>query len=270
MMTSSGADNDGISSSVNDGLASRLDNDVGGWMNLTPVRGPIGQQDQTRGKRCVPTSRLLSVLPPWNMLADQRRRRNEVDEESRQRQRLNRNERYRAQRSLERNEEIEFLAALSERVLDATELTAEDIQSMATSQAFASDPRLALAYYYCRSTDPAGFVFADEKFRGDEGQPVRERMVRLLDGLPGPSEFAACQHSVSAMTRSPSTFGRVHRVAGFCCRMAMIESVSAGSTSYEALSGWPRKSARSFSGAPLVRWSSNTDKCCSTTRTYTT
>ncbi|KAG1691107.1 hypothetical protein DVH05_027182 [Phytophthora capsici] len=83
--------------------------------------------------------------------------------------------------------------SLEEKVIRAQELNAADIAQMATGQHFTSDPRLALAYYYCCGVDPGAFVFGNEMLRGASGAATRERLAALLAECPSQSEVAECQ-----------------------------------------------------------------------------
>ncbi|KAG1711916.1 hypothetical protein DVH05_009157 [Phytophthora capsici] len=86
--------------------------------------------------------------------------------------------------------------SLEEKVMRAQELNVADIAQMATGQHFTSDPRLALAYYYCCGVDPGAFVYGNEMLRGASGAATRERLAALLAECPSQSEVAECQRLV--------------------------------------------------------------------------
>ncbi|ETN10941.1 hypothetical protein PPTG_09972 [Phytophthora nicotianae INRA-310] len=88
------------------------------------------------------------------------------------------------------------LQALAESILHKHDISGEELSLMMKGQNFTSDPRLALAYYYCCAGQPDAFVFNDEHVRDDE--LVRERLLNAMDAPPGLPEYERCQASSAA------------------------------------------------------------------------
>ncbi|EEY70269.1 uncharacterized protein PITG_21983, partial [Phytophthora infestans T30-4] len=95
------------------------------------------------------------------------------------------------------NDRLQKLAKL---ILHKHDISEEEPSLMMKGQNFNSDPRLALAYYYCCGGQPDAFVFNDEHIRDDES--FRERLLNVMDAPPGLLEYERCQ--ASSATNDPS------------------------------------------------------------------
>ena len=98
--------------------------------------------------------------------------------------------------------DTERITALSEIILQMTEIDQNTIDFLARSQNYTKHPNLALVYYHLCSSDPNAYVWNDETLIGEEGKPVCERLLKAIGQPVGQQESALCQESVAARDTS--------------------------------------------------------------------
>lgn len=104
----------------------------------------------------------------------------------------------RVRRDRERVNTPSVLRELCDRILDCGRHTDEEVRFMSHGQRFTSDPRLALAYYYCCGVDLGAFVFGGEQLNGGATEGTRRRLKRAFDDYPKSADIAVCQSIVRA------------------------------------------------------------------------
>jgi hypothetical protein len=81
---------------------------------------------------------------------------------------------------------------------------------------FSKDPILALAYFYCCSTDPCRAIFNDELQPEDDGSVTWNRISNLIGSLIGREEVMLCQETFNNHDQSHA---RIAACASCCERL---------------------------------------------------
>ncbi len=81
---------------------------------------------------------------------------------------------------------------------------------------FYTDPTLALAYFYCCSTDPRMAIFNDELQPEVDGSVTRNRISNLIGSLIGREEVMLCQETFNNLDQSHA---RIAACATCCERL---------------------------------------------------
>jgi hypothetical protein len=110
--------------------------------------------------------------------------------------------------------QIRSVAATLYEKVDLNKPTVEFLR-----QHFYKDPTLALAYFYCCSTDPCVAIFNDKLQQNDDGSVMWNCISNLIGSPIGREEAMLCQETFNNLDQSHA---RIAACASCCERLLSV------------------------------------------------